>query len=1111
MDNNKKKSSKSRQKPSKAPPQISNFFSKPLSPKNQRLPSSPPSSPNERKRKLSEQEVASQNESPTSYAKSLERDAAKMSKIPKAKKASTVVSTFFQQANSDDLSDFESPSKKIQFKTPPVIPKKKVTRKRKAVTQKNKLKDALETEIFENALRHYSSENGMNSDDLQMALALSRSLSETHSTNESESSNISSVIRNAEPFQKEDIVRQTFQKFGFKKKDNSDYNFRDFFGNLGSKRKWSSKFTPLTRRSEHIQKEKFKNKVKNILQVSAAFETVDSQAIREYSITSSYLQQFFTPNSPSYNRSIAVTETNVEEFYVNNLVPTSTLRCGCLLKNWADIPGRDVSPQRALTESSNLNEGGIAPETTVEERRDEEVNLPNCNVDNIVGPSVYKEGNDLCDVFEYAMDVDHHQEDSNSHSSHLHTNQGSHEDIVTKIDLPDDRVPSPDMFADYESSANNSLDDDVLENQNAGDCSIISKDSPRGTSENILDNECLSITLPINNKNSGSQGAPSVLLVQYQENDGVVLSSDDSNEAPVKNPECTSTTSPQKVVDISSTILKQLSFTDRLKMYNSDPALITSDDDHISSLIDPSSQDSIVISDDEINYSINKCGEGEDHHTVGHHTMLSQESIVLSDSEDEEKVKGSQSMDYEAEERQSFASIELDNENDFGNESGLDINIVDEVFNSSQQLKNDTGSVRQLCLTESAFESEKTNISSVEFPSVDMVSQESIVLSDSDDDNKMSSQLTQNEAVERQSFASIDLGNEYDSEDEQGRDINIDDEIYNSNQSLNDDDLINLSVREMYRKEFVSESAKSSAKKSFSRTTSDLTFERKVWKPPKTPDKLHNISDDDFDEFDKLVRGDRYPHSPVPNVNSIEISDDELDKSLEIRQDNGYRDDISVTDLPTSPQECDEFIVQSMDQVYQVRTGKLVSPKPNYENMDSPTRLEHLKKYGLKTLSKRKAVICLEHIYNRLHPYIELDEQDDLDKILSQKEKLAINSNINRIDVIAIPSETAEALTESDFDVLQGNEDIFYLPSAPRTKNPWCLEPLHVAWHNLINSNATLYDAILQYKPVDLMDIRSLLKSIGLRYETNDIISFLDRKCITFKTDNKRNATAKKS
>lgn len=131
-----------------------------------------------------------------------------------------MVSTFFQKANADDLSDFESPSKKIQFKTPPAIPKKRVPRKRKPATKQSK--GALELEVFENVLRQYSSENGVNSDDLQMSLALSRSLIETHGTiNESESSNISSIIRNAEPFQKEDVIRQTFQKFGFKKRDNT--------------------------------------------------------------------------------------------------------------------------------------------------------------------------------------------------------------------------------------------------------------------------------------------------------------------------------------------------------------------------------------------------------------------------------------------------------------------------------------------------------------------------------------------------------------------------------------------------------------------------------------------------------------------------------------------------------------------------------------------------------------------------------------------------------------------------------------------------------------------------------------------------------------------------
>lgn len=134
-----------------------------------------------------------------------------------------MVSTFFQQ-NSDDHSDFESPSKKIQFKTPPVIPKKRVTRKRKPVGKQGKLKEALETEVFENVLRQYSNDNDMNPDDVQLSIALSRSLTDTHGCNgseSSESSNISSIIRNAEPLEKEDIVRQTFQKFGFKKRDNT--------------------------------------------------------------------------------------------------------------------------------------------------------------------------------------------------------------------------------------------------------------------------------------------------------------------------------------------------------------------------------------------------------------------------------------------------------------------------------------------------------------------------------------------------------------------------------------------------------------------------------------------------------------------------------------------------------------------------------------------------------------------------------------------------------------------------------------------------------------------------------------------------------------------------
>lgn len=135
------------------------------------------------------------------------------------------MSTFFQ-GTADDLSDFESPSKQVQFKSPPVIPKKKATRKRKLPAKQTKVKNALETDIFEKVLLHHSNANGLNSDELQMALALSRSLTDTHRSTE-ESSNISSTIREAEPFRKHDVVRQTFEKFGFKKRGNNGESLVD--------------------------------------------------------------------------------------------------------------------------------------------------------------------------------------------------------------------------------------------------------------------------------------------------------------------------------------------------------------------------------------------------------------------------------------------------------------------------------------------------------------------------------------------------------------------------------------------------------------------------------------------------------------------------------------------------------------------------------------------------------------------------------------------------------------------------------------------------------------------------------------------------------------------
>lgn len=177
---------------------------------------------NDRKRKLPNNSPC-ESEGPSAYGQTLKKDAEKISRIEKTKKVETLVSTFFQKDKNDSLSDFESPNKQVKIRPPPVLPKKKVTRKRKQTDnqKQTKNKNGLETEIFEKVLVHHSIADGLNSDELQMAIALSRSLAETHGSSSETCNNISSMIRNAEPSDKEHIIRTTLQKFGFKKRDNN--------------------------------------------------------------------------------------------------------------------------------------------------------------------------------------------------------------------------------------------------------------------------------------------------------------------------------------------------------------------------------------------------------------------------------------------------------------------------------------------------------------------------------------------------------------------------------------------------------------------------------------------------------------------------------------------------------------------------------------------------------------------------------------------------------------------------------------------------------------------------------------------------------------------------
>ncbi|KXJ82508.1 hypothetical protein RP20_CCG013455 [Aedes albopictus] len=169
-----------------------------------------------------------------------------------------------------------------------------------------------------------------------------------------------------------------------------------------------------------------------------------------------------------------------------------------------------------------------------------------------------------------------------------------------------------------------------------------------------------------------------------------------------------------------------------------------------------------------------------------------------------------------------------------------------------------------------------------------------------------------------------------------------------------------------------------------------------------------------------------------------------------------------------------------------------VSPRPDYDGMESPLLHRELFKFGMKQLKRSKAVQFLNFIYDQTHPMVEIFDVDECDCGGDEDE----NEDVGVGDVDDLrPPRRGDVSGPSEID----GED-YILPSKPRKKTFWCAVPLHIAFHNMINEKPEIRRQMLRYEPIDLDAIFSHLKEMGLRYESNDLIAFLDKRCITFRT-----------
>uniref|UniRef100_A0A182NHH0 Structure-specific endonuclease subunit SLX4 n=1 Tax=Anopheles dirus TaxID=7168 RepID=A0A182NHH0_9DIPT len=186
---------------------------------------------------------------------------------------------------------------------------------------------------------------------------------------------------------------------------------------------------------------------------------------------------------------------------------------------------------------------------------------------------------------------------------------------------------------------------------------------------------------------------------------------------------------------------------------------------------------------------------------------------------------------------------------------------------------------------------------------------------------------------------------------------------------------------------------------------------------------------------------------------------------------------------------------------YVIRTGNATETAPFYEDMSTPEIERELFKFGLKALKRSKAVRMLNHIFDEMHPYVVVMERKHEHLPLKTNSCSEVESSKNSNEHVQSPSSLVvlERPQKCPFK-LDDNFINHFLPSKPRKKVAWCAVPLHISFFNLVSENESLQRQILRYDPIDLEYIYGVLKDAGLRYETNDLIAYLDKHCITFRT-----------
>lgn len=275
----------------------------------------------------------------------------------------SVISHFFrkdQKMSDDSISEFQSP---VPVKRPKPTVSRKRTKKQSDIRKVLKINPNLvyeEEAAFSRMIAQKSIDNNMDADQVQLEMALTRSIAEQTGGEAGMS--------------KKGLETRTI-KTKRKPTNKKTQNFFELIGMQGSNKIKYSKSTLLTRRDVEHQNKIVASRVELLLEDSFLILEEGTETPDPFFLTSSYLFDMRVNNDDLRIMKMNSNESNsnliLGKYYVGKIFEISKLQSGHLLRNWRKIPGRTPSPEplsrKSLPKEQKDEEAELELEKEIEE------------------------------------------------------------------------------------------------------------------------------------------------------------------------------------------------------------------------------------------------------------------------------------------------------------------------------------------------------------------------------------------------------------------------------------------------------------------------------------------------------------------------------------------------------------------------------------------------------------------------------------------------------------------------------------------------------------------------------------------------------------------------